>query len=132
MQRFSQSPDLNPTEMLFHDLKLAVRTGKTSNLNELKYFCKEHWASTVRRPNVERLIGKLLQMADCSSCFQQWHNQLCGVCMCGFSLSTPKQLTVHHPHTCSWTRFCDSSVYSMSLASLAGIIAKSSTCFCSR
>lgn len=43
--------------MLFHDLKLAVRTGKTSNLNELKYFCKEHWASTVRRPNVERLIG---------------------------------------------------------------------------
>lgn len=34
--------------------------------------------------------------------------------------------------TCSCTRFSDSSVYSMSLASLAGIIAKSSTCFCSR
>lgn len=34
--------------------------------------------------------------------------------------------------TCSWTRFCESSVYNMSLASLAGIMAKSSTCFCSR
>ncbi len=37
----SQSPDLNPIEMLWHDLKQSFRARKPSNVAELKQFCKE-------------------------------------------------------------------------------------------
>lgn len=37
----SQSPDLNPIEMLWHDLKRAVHTRHPKNIAELKQFCKE-------------------------------------------------------------------------------------------
>ena len=40
----SQSPDLNPIEMLMHDLKRAVHTRHTKNIPELKQFCKEEWS----------------------------------------------------------------------------------------
>ncbi len=40
----SQSPDLNPIEMLRHDLKQSINAWKTSNVAELKQFCKEEWA----------------------------------------------------------------------------------------
>ena len=40
----SQSPDLNPIEMLWGDLKRAVRARKPSNLTDLKQFCIEEWA----------------------------------------------------------------------------------------
>ena len=39
-----ESPDLNPIEMLWHDLKQAVYTKKPYNVAELKQFCKEEWA----------------------------------------------------------------------------------------
>ncbi|KAK1798040.1 hypothetical protein P4O66_000540 [Electrophorus voltai] len=39
----SQSPDLNPIEMLWHDLKNAVHAGKPSNVAELQQFCKDEW-----------------------------------------------------------------------------------------
>ena len=39
----SQSPDLNPIEMLWNDLKAAVHQRKPSNLTDLKQFCKEEW-----------------------------------------------------------------------------------------
>lgn len=39
----SQSPDLNPIEHLWHDLKIAVHKRKPSNLNELQQYCKEEW-----------------------------------------------------------------------------------------
>ena len=41
----SQSPALNPIEMLWHDLKQAVHAPKPSNVTELKQFCKEEWAN---------------------------------------------------------------------------------------
>uniref|UniRef100_A0AAY4D9A2 Transposase n=1 Tax=Denticeps clupeoides TaxID=299321 RepID=A0AAY4D9A2_9TELE len=40
----SQSPDLNPNEMLWHDLKKAVHARKPSNKAELQQFCKDEWA----------------------------------------------------------------------------------------
>ncbi len=40
----SQSPDLNPNEMLWHDLKQSILARKPSNVTELKQFCKEEWA----------------------------------------------------------------------------------------
>uniref|UniRef100_A0A3P9C5F2 NACHT domain-containing protein n=1 Tax=Maylandia zebra TaxID=106582 RepID=A0A3P9C5F2_9CICH len=40
----SQSPDLNPIENLWQDLKTAVHKHCPSNLTELELFCKEEWA----------------------------------------------------------------------------------------
>ncbi len=40
----SQNPDLNPIEMLWHDLKQSFHAWKPSNVAELKQFCKEEWA----------------------------------------------------------------------------------------
>ncbi|KAK3561784.1 hypothetical protein QTP86_014207, partial [Hemibagrus guttatus] len=40
----SQSPDLNPIEMLWHDLKKVVHARKPSNVAELQQFRKDEWA----------------------------------------------------------------------------------------
>ena len=40
----SQSPDLNPVENLWQDLKIAVHQRSPSNLTELEQFCQEEWA----------------------------------------------------------------------------------------
>ncbi|KAK3542958.1 hypothetical protein QTP70_007913 [Hemibagrus guttatus] len=40
----SQSADLNPTEMLCHDLKKVVHARKPSSVAELQQFCKDEWA----------------------------------------------------------------------------------------
>ena len=39
-----QSPDLNPIEHLWRDLKIAVHKRSPSDLKELEQFCKEEWA----------------------------------------------------------------------------------------
>ena len=39
----SQSPDLNPTEHLWRDLKIAVQQQSPSNLTELERICREEW-----------------------------------------------------------------------------------------
>uniref|UniRef100_A0A3P8TY65 Transposase Tc1-like domain-containing protein n=1 Tax=Amphiprion percula TaxID=161767 RepID=A0A3P8TY65_AMPPE len=39
----SQSPDLNPIEHLWRDLKMAVHQCSPSNLTELERICKEEW-----------------------------------------------------------------------------------------
>ena len=41
----SQSPDLNPIENLWQDLKIAVHRHSPSSLTELELFCKEEWAN---------------------------------------------------------------------------------------
>ncbi len=41
----SQNLDLNPIEMLWHDLKQSIHAQKPSNEAELKQFCKEVWAN---------------------------------------------------------------------------------------
>ncbi len=50
----SQSPDLHPIEMLWHDFKQSIR--KPSNVAELKQFCKEEWAK-IPPQRCERLIA---------------------------------------------------------------------------
>jgi hypothetical protein len=40
----SQSPNLNPIENLWYDLKIAVDQQNPSNLKELEQFCLEEWA----------------------------------------------------------------------------------------
>ena len=40
----AQSPDLNPTENLWRQLKKKVHVRKPSNLHELERFAKEEWA----------------------------------------------------------------------------------------
>ena len=52
----SQSPDLNPIEMLWQDLKRAVHARKPTNVTELKQFCMEEWAKIPPR-RCERLIN---------------------------------------------------------------------------
>ena len=39
----SQSPDLNPIEHLWRDLKIAVHRRSPSNLTELERICREEW-----------------------------------------------------------------------------------------
>jgi transposase len=39
----SQSPDLNPIEHLWRDLKIAVERRSPSNLTELEMICREEW-----------------------------------------------------------------------------------------
>ncbi|CAB1453526.1 unnamed protein product [Pleuronectes platessa] len=41
----SQSPDLNPIENLWQDLKIAVHRRSQSNLTELHLFCQEEWTN---------------------------------------------------------------------------------------
>ncbi|KAK3572688.1 hypothetical protein QTP86_004135 [Hemibagrus guttatus] len=43
LERTSQSPDLNPIEHLWRDLKMAVHRSPPSNLMELERSCKEEW-----------------------------------------------------------------------------------------
>ncbi len=52
----SQSPDLNPIEMLWHDLKQSFHAWKPSSVAELKQFCKEDWAK-IPPQRCERLIA---------------------------------------------------------------------------
>ncbi len=52
----SQSPDLNPIEMLWHDLKKAVHAQKPSNVAELQQFCQDEWAK-IPPQHCNRLIA---------------------------------------------------------------------------
>ncbi|KAK3510401.1 hypothetical protein QTP70_005894 [Hemibagrus guttatus] len=61
----SQSPDLNPIEMLWHDLKKVVHARKPSNVAELQQFCKDEWAK-IPPQRCNRL--KLWKTLDCSCC----------------------------------------------------------------
>ncbi len=54
----SQSPDLNPIEMLLHDLKQSIHAWKPSNVAELKQFCKEEWAK-IHNIMAEEILERL-------------------------------------------------------------------------
>ncbi len=71
----NQSPDLNPIEMLWHDLKHSIHARKLSNVAELKQFCKE-WAESPPQ-RCERLIGSYhKRLIAVVACCKGWHKQL--------------------------------------------------------
>jgi transposase len=39
----SQSPDLNPIELLWRDRRIAVQLHSPSNLTKLERICREEW-----------------------------------------------------------------------------------------
>ncbi len=52
----SQSPDLNPIEHLWRDLKMAVHQRLPSNLTELERICKEKW-QRIPKSRCEKLVA---------------------------------------------------------------------------
>ncbi|KAG2471401.1 TC1A transposase, partial [Polypterus senegalus] len=52
----SQSPDLNPIEHLWRDLKMAVDQRLPSNLTELERICKEEW-QRIPKSRCEKLVA---------------------------------------------------------------------------
>ncbi|KAG2457255.1 TC1A transposase, partial [Polypterus senegalus] len=52
----SQSPDLNPIEHLWRDLKMAVHQCLPSNLTELEKICKEEW-QRIPKSRCEKLVA---------------------------------------------------------------------------
>ncbi len=52
----SQSPDLNPIEHLWRDLKMAVHQRLPSNLTELERICKEEW-QRIPKSMCEKLVA---------------------------------------------------------------------------
>lgn len=41
----SQSPDLNPVEMLWNDLKSVIHPPHPKNMGELRHFWKDEWSN---------------------------------------------------------------------------------------
>ena len=56
----SQSPDLNPIEMLWQDLKLSANSRKPSNVAESKQFCESKWVK-IPPQRCNRLTASLLK-----------------------------------------------------------------------
>ena len=52
----SQSPDLNPIEHLWRDLKMAVHQHSPSNLTELERLCKKEW-QRMPKSRCEKLVA---------------------------------------------------------------------------
>ncbi len=62
----SQSPDLNPIEHLWRDLKMAVHQRLPSNLTELERIRKEEW-QRIPKSRCEKLVNKILSTILCFS-----------------------------------------------------------------
>ncbi len=68
----SQSPDLNPIEHLWRDLKMAVHQRLPSNLTELERICKEEW-QRIPKSMCEKLVAsfpkRLIAVLKQKGCF---------------------------------------------------------------
>ena len=63
----SQSPDLNPIENLWYDLKIAVHQQNPSNLKELEQFCLEESAK-IPVARCAKLIERPQETCSCNCC----------------------------------------------------------------
>ncbi|KAL0148569.1 hypothetical protein M9458_056116 [Cirrhinus mrigala] len=62
----SQSPDLNPIEHLWRDLKMAVHQRLLSTLTELERICKEEW-QRIPKSRCEKRLMAVLDQKDAST-----------------------------------------------------------------
>ncbi len=56
VREVKKSPDLNPIEHLWRDLKMAVHQRLPSNLTELERICKEEW-QRIPKSRCEKLVA---------------------------------------------------------------------------
>jgi hypothetical protein len=63
----SQSPDLNPIENLWYDLKISVHQWNQYNLKELEKICLEEWAK-VPVARCAKLIDMPQETCSCNCC----------------------------------------------------------------
>ncbi|KAI4877509.1 hypothetical protein NFI96_002584 [Prochilodus magdalenae] len=74
----SQSPDLNPIEDLWRELKLCVSQQQHRNLADLEKICVEEWAKIPAAvcahldPKKKSLVLSLLNLQNCSYIRKQW------------------------------------------------------------
>ena len=71
----SQSPDLNPIENLWYDLKIAIHQWYPSNLKALEQFCLEEWAkiqvarcAKLTEPYPKRLAAVIAAKGSSTKC----------------------------------------------------------------
>ena len=67
----SQSPDLNPIENLWRELKLRVATRQPRNLKDLERFCKEEWTKIP-----PKICANLLKNYNKRACQQRFLQQV--------------------------------------------------------
>ncbi len=68
----SQSPDLNPIENLWRELKVRVDKRQPQNLNDLERICKEEWEKIPPEMRASLVVNykKRLQETDLYDCQQ--------------------------------------------------------------
>ncbi len=64
----SQSPDLNPIENLWRELKVRVAKRQPRNLNDLQRICKEEW-DKIPPEMCANLVQETSDLCDCQQGF---------------------------------------------------------------
>ena len=67
----SQSPDLNPMEHLWRDLKMYVQRCSSSNLTELERICREEWEKLQVYQACSIIPKKTRGCNHCQRCFNK-------------------------------------------------------------
>ncbi|KAI4878424.1 hypothetical protein NFI96_002145 [Prochilodus magdalenae] len=74
----SQSPDLNPIENLWRELKVRVAKRQPTNLHDLERICKEEWAKippvrqSVNLTAAQAVLGLSVSLSSAGGCSEGW------------------------------------------------------------
>jgi hypothetical protein len=85
----SQTPDLNPSEHLYRDLKIAVHQRTPSNLTKVERICREEWEKLPKYRWVKLVVSYLRRLkaviaAKCAS--TKYCVKGLNTCKCGISV----------------------------------------------
>jgi hypothetical protein len=99
-----QSPDLNPNERLWKDLKIAVQRLSLFNLTELERICREEWEK-LPKYRCAKLVAsyprRLNALNRCQRCFNKVLSKGSEyLCKCDTNLSTNLFLLCHYGEWC--------------------------------